>query len=186
MNTEEKKKHGVGAFILAGISFIPLIGIFTGIICIVIAVVGKKSNSKLLGGLGFAGIMFSVILYGSLFYKMFNDEEFSKGFEVHAVSAMTSLVRHIEYYKLQYGYYPESMQALRENLKEGEMVFSFDMSGPINMNGQQRDFYYEVINGGANYLLFGIGQDATPFTADDIFPLIDPEKDKNIGWAREK
>ncbi len=186
MNTEEKKKHGVGAFVLAGISFIPLIGIFTGIICIVIAVVGKKSNSKLLGGLGFAGIMFSVVLYGSLFYKMFNDEGFSKGFEVHAISAMTSLVRHVEYYKLQYGNYPESMAALRENLKEGEMVFSFDMSGPLNMGVQQRDFYYEITNGGENYLLFGIGQDAQPFTQDDIFPIIDPEKDKNIGWIKSK
>jgi len=186
VNTEEKKKHGVGAFVLAGISFIPLIGIFTGIICIVIAVVGKKSNSKLLGGLGFAGIMFSVVLYGSLFYKMFNDEEFSKGFEVHAISAMTSLVRHIEYYKLQHGNYPGSMTALRENLKEGEMVFSFDMSGPLNMDGQQRDFYYEVTNDGENYLLFGIGQDASPFTQDDIFPIIDPEKDKNIGWIKKK
>ena len=34
MNIEVKKKHGVGAFILAGTSFIPLplIGVFTGII----------------------------------------------------------------------------------------------------------------------------------------------------------
>ncbi len=184
MNTEEKKKHGVGAFILAGISFIPLIGIFIGIICIVIAVVGKKSNSKLLGGLGFAGILFSVVLYGSLFYKAFNNEEFSKGFEVHAISAMTSLVRHVEYYKLQQGAYPESMDSLRSNLKEGEMVFSYDMSAPMNMSSPQRDFYFEVINDGANYLLFGIGQDATPFTQDDIFPIIDPIKDKNIGWVK--
>jgi len=184
MNTEEKKKHGIGAFILAAISFIPLIGIFAGIICIVIAVVGKKSNSKLLGGLGFSGILFSVVLYGSLFYKAFNSEEFSKGFEVHAISAMTSLVRHVEYYKLQQGAYPESMGSLRSNLKEGEMVFSYDMSGPMNINSQQRDFYFEVINDGASYLLFGIGQDATPFTQDDIFPIIDPIKDKNIGWVK--
>jgi hypothetical protein len=184
VSTEEKKKHGVGAFVLAGVSFIPLIGIFTGIICIVIAVAGKKSNSKLLGGLGFAGIMFSVVLYGSMFYKMFNDETFSKGFESHAISAMTSLVRHIEYYKLQHSAYPESMAALRENLKEGEMVFSFDMSGPLNFEGQQRDFYYEVINEGANYLLFGVGQDSVAFTVDDIFPIIDPEKDNNIGWVK--
>lgn len=186
MEPEEIKKHGVGPFVLAGISFIPLIGIFTGIICIVIAVIGKKSNSRLLGGLGVSGILLSVVLYGSLFYKMFNDGEFTKGFEVHSISAMTSLVRHIEYYRLQHGYYPESMAALRENLKEGEMVFSFDMSGPLNVDGQQREFYYEVINSGENYLLLGVGQDASPFTTDDIFPIIDPEKDKNIGWTRVK
>ncbi len=186
MNIEEKKKHGVGAFILAGISFTPLIGIFIGIICIVIAVVGKKSNSKLLAGVGFSGVMFSVVLYGSLFYKALNNDEPSKGFEVHAISAMTSLVRHIEYYKLQQGTYPDSMEVLRANLKDGEMVFSYDMSGPMNMNSQQRDFYFEVVNDGRNYLLFGIGQDAVPFTQDDIFPIIAPQKDKNIGWIKRK
>jgi hypothetical protein len=184
VNTEEKEKHGVGAFLLAGISFIPLIGIFTGIICIVIAVVGGKSNSKLLGILGFAGIMLSVVLYGSIFYSMFKDDGIAKRFEPHAISTMTSLVRHIEYYKLQNGAYPESMEAIRKNLKEGEMVFTFDVSGPINIGEQQRDFYYEVINSGDNYLLFGVGSDSIPFTEDDIFPLIDSEKDKNTGWLR--
>lgn len=186
MNTEEKKKHGVGSFVLAGISFIPLIGVFTGIICIIIAVISKKSNSKLLGGLGFAGIMVSVVLYGSLLYNMFNGESFSKKFEPHSKSAMTSLVRHIEYYKLQYGVYPESMYALRGNLKEGEMVFSYDMSVPMDFGLKSRDFYYEIINSGQNYVLLGIGQDALPFTEDDIFPLIDPKKDKNIGWVKDK
>ena len=182
---KEKDKHGIGAFIVAGTSFIPLIGIFTGIICIVIAIVGKKSNSKLLGGLGFAGIMLSIILYGTLFYKISNDGGFSKGFEVHAINAMTSLVRDIEYYKLQHGNYPESLDVLRESLTDSEIPFPYDISGPINGTGQQRDYYYNIVNEGKNYKLFGIGQDATPFTSDDIFPIIDPEKDKNIGWVKK-
>lgn len=184
MGIKIKEKHGIGAFIFAGTSFIPLIGVFTGIICIVIAVVGKKSNSKLLGGLGFAGIMLSIILYGTLFYKASSNGGFSKGFEIHAINSLTSLVRDIEYYKLQNGSYPESLDTLRENLKEDEILFTYDISGPFNTDNQQRDFYYELINNNKNYRLFGIGQDATPFTSDDIFPVIDPEKDKNIGWVK--
>ena len=76
------------------------------------------------------------------------------------------------------------MEELRSNLKEGEMVFSYDMSGPMGMGKTPRDFYYSVINNGQNYLLFGIGVDAIPFTEDDIFPLIDPNKDNNIGWVK--
>ncbi|WP_374961643.1 hypothetical protein [Spongiibacter tropicus] len=182
---KERKKHGVLAFIFSLTSFIPMLGIFIGIICIVIAATAKKSNSLLLGLIGAGGILLSVVLYGSLAYNMFKDDNFSKAFEPHAKSAMTSLIKHIEYYKLQYGYYPESMDALRENFNEGEMVFAFDMSAPRPMGGKPRDFYYEVINDGSNYLLFGIGLDEQPFTTDDIFPLIDPEKDKNIGWVRE-
>ncbi|PLY05046.1 MAG: hypothetical protein C0625_13495 [Arcobacter sp.] len=187
MSTEEKNKHGVGAFVLAGISFIPLIGIFTGVICIIIAAIGRKTNSRLLGFLGFAGIIFSVVLYGSMFYKLFQGDGLGgKNFEPHAISAMTSLVRNIEYIKLQSGSYPKNMEEVRGNLKEGEIVFSYDVSGPMKMGQKQRDFHYEVINNGNNYLLFGVGLDAEPFTQDDIYPLIDPVKDQNIGWVKSK
>jgi len=171
---EEKKKHGAGAFVLAGISFIPLIGVLTGIICIINAIIARRPNSKLLALLGFCGIMVSVILYGVILPGMLNNTNFSKKFEPHAISSMTSLVRNIEYFKLQNGVYPKSMDEIRASLKEGEMIFSFDVSGPAVMEGKQRDFYYEVINDGNNYFLFGIGVDSTPFTEDDIYPLIDP------------
>lgn len=186
MEDTKKTKHGTGAFVLSGISFIPLIGVIPGIICIINAIISRKENSKKLGLIGFSGIMVTVILYGVILPSVFNSKDFGKNFEPHAISAMTSLVRHIEYFKLQNNEYPKSIEELRSNLKEGEMVFSFDMSGPVSMGKQQREFYYEVINGGNNYLLFGIGQDATPFTNDDIYPLIDSEKDKNIGWVKNK
>lgn len=186
MEPIKKKKHGPGAFVLAGISFIPLIGVVPGIICIINALIGQKENSKLLGFLGFAGIMVSVILYGIVLPSMFNNKDFSKSFEPHAISAMTSIVRHVEYYKLQNKRYPRSMEELRANLKEGEIVFSYDVSGPISLSEKPREFYYEVINNGNNYLLFGIGVDATPFTEDDLYPLIDSTKDINIGWVKKK
>lgn len=186
MSTEEKKKHGAGAFVLVGISFIPLIGVLTGVICILNAAITRRPNSKLLGFLGFCGVMVSVILYGVVLPNMFKNTDFSKQFEPHAISAMTSLVRNIEYIKMQSGAYPANMEEVRGNLKEGEMVFSYDMSGPFGIDEKQRDFHYEVINDGGNYLLFGVGVDATAFTEDDIYPLIDPVKDKNIGWLNGK
>lgn len=130
--------------------------------------------------------MFSVILYGSLFYAAFKDDMFGKNLEPHAINSMTLLVRNIEYFKIQNGKYPNTMEELRTNLKEGEMVFTHDVSGPMKMGSTQREFHYEVINSGNNYFLFGQGQDGISFTQDDIFPIIDPEKDKNIGWVRQK
>ena len=141
MTSEENKKHGAGAFVLAGISFNPLIGALTGIICILNAVISRRPNSKLLGFLGFCGVMVSVVLYGIVLPSMFNNADFSKKFEPHAISAMTSLVRNIEYLKLQNGEYPQSIEEIRASLKEGEMVISFDVSGPAKMGEKQRDFY---------------------------------------------
>ena len=79
-----------------------------------------------------------------------------------------------------------SMKALREQLTGGEIAFTYDMSVSIKTKGQQRELYYELVNDGKNYLLFAIGQDSMPFITDDIFPLLDPEKDKNNGWVHEK
>lgn len=186
MKENKKTKHGTGAFVLSGVSFIPLIGVLPGIICIINALISRKENSKKLGLIGFAGIMFTIIIYGVILPGVFNSKDFGKNFEPHAISAMTSLVRHIEYYKLQNDKYPESIEELRSNLKDGEMVFSYDMSGPMSMGQKPREFYYEVLSDGKNYLLFGVGQDSSPFTADDIFPIIDSKKDKNIGWAKSK
>lgn len=184
MSNEVKKKHGAGVFVLAGISFFPLLGVLPGVICILIAIVGRRNNSKLLGGLGIAGILVTIILYGFILPTAVKSTDFSKSFEPHAISDMTSLIRHIEYYKLQHGYYPVSIEDIRSNLKEGEKVITFDVSGTMEFGKEPREFHYQVIGKGDHYLLFGIGVDATPFTGDDIYPIVDPEKDKNIGWVK--
>ena len=146
--TKQARKHGAFPFVLSGVSFIPLIGVLFGIICIAIALFSRKSNSKLLATLGGCGILVTVVLYGVILpYSSFllGKGEFSKLFEPHAKSAMTSLVRNIEYYKLQNSRYPNNLEELRTSLKRGEMVFTFDVSGPLKMGEKPRDFYYKLI-----------------------------------------
>src|SRR5258708_37356009 len=53
------------AYVLGGMSFIPLLGVPLGLIAIVIGLI-KKTKGPALLGLG--GIVFSMLLYGSLFY----------------------------------------------------------------------------------------------------------------------
>lgn len=185
----KKEKHGVFPFILAGISFIPLIGVLFGIVCILLALIARKANSKLLGILGGCGIAVTVLLYGVLLpvvISLFGEGFFTKGFEPHAISTMTNLVRTIEYYKLQNSRYPENLNELRSTLKEGELVMTYDVSGPAKLGEHHREFHYEIIGDGKKYLLFGVGSDGIPFTNDDIFPIIDPVKDKAIGWRKNK
>lgn len=186
MTTQKKKKHGIGAFIIAGISFIPLIGVIPGIISILNALITRRPNSKLLGILGFCGILLSVILYGVILPNALQSTGFSKLFESHAVNAMTSLVKKIEYIKLQDGTYPDSMEKIRARLQKGEVALTYDASNASIDGVTTRNFYYEVIDNGDHYLLFSVGPDTQPFTEDDIYPAIDPAKDKNIGWVQSK
>ena len=182
---QNKKKHGPLIFVVAGLSLVPLIGVVFGIVCILTAAISRKSNSLLLGSIGVVGILVTVVLYGVILPSKFNDPEFSKKFEPHAKSAMTSIIRHVEYFKLQNSRYPKSMEELKTTLKEGELVFMHDVSAPGKF-GEQRDFFYKVVNEGNNYLLLGVGVDGIPLTNDDIYPLIDPEKDKAIGWVQSE
>lgn len=186
-SSEKEQKHGPFAFVLAGISFIPLIGVLFGLICIGMALSARKANSKLLGVLGGCGILVTILIYGVILPSvmgLFGDGGLSKQFEPHAKSSMTSMVRLIEYFKLQNSRYPDSLDELRSSLKEGEMVITFDLSGPMKLGEKARDFHYEVVKDGNHYLLFSVGLDGISFTEDDVYPLIDPSKDIAIGWLK--
>ena len=59
------KPKSVAGWIFGGLSFIPLLGVLFGIIAIIIGLVKKIKGQVFLG---IAGILFTIILYGGLFY----------------------------------------------------------------------------------------------------------------------
>jgi hypothetical protein len=59
------KPKSVAGWVFGGLSFIPMFGVLFGIVAIVIGVV-KKTKGQIY--LGIAGILFSVLLYGGIFY----------------------------------------------------------------------------------------------------------------------
>ncbi|MCP4094680.1 MAG: type II secretion system protein G, partial [Planctomycetaceae bacterium] len=65
---EKQEKLGILPFVIGGVSFIPGIGIFFGIVAIIWGLATKKLGGKKLAVVGACGIGFSVILYGALFY----------------------------------------------------------------------------------------------------------------------
>lgn len=65
LNPSAPKPKSVAGWIFGGLSFIPLIGVLFGIIAIIIGAI-KKIKGQIF--LGIAGILFTVILYGGLFY----------------------------------------------------------------------------------------------------------------------
>src|SRR5665213_890697 len=59
------KSKSVAGWVFGGLSFIPLIGVLFGVIAIVFGI-NKKIRGQIF--LGIAGILVTVIFYGSLFY----------------------------------------------------------------------------------------------------------------------
>jgi hypothetical protein len=181
MMNEDQNKLGAFPFVIAGISFIPLIGVLFGMVAVIWGLVTKKQGGKKLAIIGACGIVFTIVVYGALFYFGFSqrggvyDELRVKLGE----STITTLAQSIEFYKAQNGHYPISLEELQESLPEASIVFIVDPTH-INMEEKQRNFYYEL-QGDNHYYLLGVGQDEVPFSRDDIIPKIEIKENSSIG-----
>ena len=182
----DPEKLGTGAYVIGGMSFIPLIGVVFGIAAIAIGLSTGKPGGKRLAAIGAAGIACTIVLYGSLFYFGFVQRG---GIYDHlrdelAQTEINSLVQSIEFYKVQNGKYPDSLEALRQSLPKDSFVQVFDPSD-MRMSGRSRYFFYQRV-GDDHYYLRGVGADGTPFTADDVVPQIPVTQGSKLGLLIER
>jgi hypothetical protein len=168
----KNEKLGAFPFVIGGLSFIPLIGVLFGVAAIVWGLSTSRIGARKLIILGGAGISFTVLLYGGLFYFGFvqrggvYDELRVK----LAQTTLNSLVPAVEFYRVQNGNYPDSLDQLRASLPVGSPVMVIDPSD-IRIGGMPRQFFYQRTDAD-HYYLRGLGQDGKPFTADDILPQL--------------
>ena len=168
----ETDRLGTAAYVVGGMSFIPLIGVLFGVAAIVWGLVTKKSGGKRLAAIGGVGIVFTLALYGALFYFGFSQRGGIYDYlRVQlAQSTINSLVPSIEFYRIQNGKYPESLKVLQETLPKEGFVSVFDPT-VLEFSAQSRYFLYERV-GEDHYYLRGLGADGKPFTSDDIVPQV--------------
>ena len=173
MNTQSKP--GCFTYAIGGASFIPLIGIVFGIISIVI---GITKNIKPLIILGLSGIVFTIIIYGSIFYFGFSQRGgvYDQMRTQMAVSQLLDLVKEVEYYKIQNGHYPDKIEDLATKENEKSSIIIFDPTS-IYRGGKVPHFYYRL-DKNDSYFLLSVGNDGIPFTQDDILPSI-PEGERS-------
>jgi len=166
---------------VGGLSFIPLIGVPFGIAAIIWGLVTGKIGGKKLALVGVAGIALTCLLYGGLLYfglvqrGGIYDELRGK----LAQTSLNSLPPAIEFYKLQYGSYPETLEQLRQSLPKDSPVFIYDPTD-MRIGSVGRLFFYKRVDAD-HYYLRGVGPDGVPFTADDILPEISPSAANKLG-----
>ena len=185
-NNLAPKRPSTLAYIIGGMSFIPLIGVLFGIISIIWGFATSKTGGKRIAFMGLAGICLTIVLYGALFYFGFVQrggvyDDLRKKF---AQSTLNSLIPTIEYYKIQHGQYPESLKELQQSLPKDSFTFVFDPSSP-NIASGPKYFFYERV-GKDHYYLRSVGPDGQPFTADDIVPALTPAEASKTGLLLER
>lgn len=162
----QHKPLGCLAYVIGGMSFIPLIGVLFGIITIIWGFIAKNTKLKLVG---FAGIMSTIILYGALGYMGFVQEDgvYDELRSTLTKTQLTSAVQSIEFYKVQNGAYPDSLQTLQKSLPENSVVFLFD-TAQVSLD-EMKYYYYKVIND-HSYHIRSYGRDGLINTQDDVLP----------------
>lgn len=165
-------------YLLGLLCLIPLIGAFIGLGIFLYGIFRYKD--KWLALIGVFGILLTVIIYSSLFYYMKNGDLSKKGFEDISQMQLNSLIKNVEFYKLEHGQYPDSLRQLLNN----------DKLAPINDAIQsvqmRRNNLYIYQNLGNKYLLFSSGQDGIPNTKDYLFPQILIDDSSKIGWTKSR
>ncbi len=164
-------------YLLGLICLIPLVGAFAGLGLLLYGLLVYKD--KWLSIIGAAGILWTVLIYSSLFYAGTHASVFKKGFEDISQMQLNGLVKHIEFYKLSHGQYPDRLQQLKE---DDPLAPINDPSKGMNTKGISY-FNYEKM--GDKYLLFSSGQDGIPNTRDDLFPKVTITDSTKIGLIKQ-
>jgi hypothetical protein len=163
-------------YLLGLLCLIPLIGAFVGIGLLLYAIF--KYKDKWLAIIGIFGIVFTVAVYSFLFYYMKHGELSKKGFASISQMHLNSLIKDIEFYKLENNQYPDSLQQL---LAKDKLVLIYD---PIQSVQQRDNTIYNYGRVGNNYFLFSSGQDGIPKTNDDLFPQVTISDSSKIGLIK--
>lgn len=164
-------------YLLGLLCLIPLVGAFLGLGLLLYGII--KYKDKWLSIIGAAGILFTVLVYGSLFYAIKNAPIFQKGFVDISQMQLNSLPKNIEFYRLQHGRYPDSLPQLLDDDKLAPITDAIQ----LNQRRENSNYNYQKI--GDKYLLFSSGQDGVPNTVDDLFPQITLGDSTKIGLIKK-
>jgi len=160
------KRLGLGWYILAITSFIPLLGLPFGLISIIIGFVRRSSGGFRLVAIGSAGIAFTIVLYVSAFVVA-RRGNFDRLRALHAQRLLDDSVRSIESYKLQNGEYPESLEAVKA---ENPFIYDPFLETSLRFPFPRPLFSYQRLAGGNSYSLFSVDPDRIPSTKDGLYP----------------
>jgi Type II secretion system (T2SS), protein G len=163
-------------YLLGLLCLIPLIGGFVGLGLLISGLLRYKD--KWLVMIGAFGILFTVGIYSYLFYYMKHGELSKKGFAEISQMQLNSLVKNVEFYKLQHGQYPDNLQQLLEDDKLAPITDAIQ-----SVQGRENS-YYNYQRSGNKYLLFSSGQDGLPNTKDDLYPQVTIGDSSKIGLVR--
>jgi len=165
-------------YLLGLLCLIPALGFIAGLVLLILGIVHFKDRVFII--MGAIGMLITIGIYGSLFYFSMNTDVFRSGFADIAQTEVNDLVKNVEFYKLQNGNYPDSLQQIET---KDSFTSIYDPLSSKKLTDKQEPFHYT--RKGNRYLLFSVGQDGKANTADDIYPNLTNADTSKLGFIRK-
>jgi hypothetical protein len=171
VNTSKSKPP----YLLGLLCLIPMVGAFVGFGLLMYGIF--KYKDKWLIIIGIAGIIWTVAVYGSLSYQFKYGTDTRKGFASLSQMQLNSLLKNIEFYKIQHGNYPDSLGQISEDDKMA------GVNDPLRSleEDSKKGTKYNYQRVGNHYYLFSSGIDGIPNTKDDLYPQVAPTDSAKFG-----
>ena len=157
-------------YLVAGLSFIPIVGFFIGSIAVSWGLVSGRPGARravaiaatgaLLNAVGAVVLMSTAARSGS--------SAVQQGYRGAVVQGLAEVVQALEEHRAKAHSYPESLQALQRARGALRPVQVFDLGAGVFRI--PRPFQYVVAPDGMSYDLYSVGPDGKPGTEDDIRP----------------
>jgi len=156
------------------VGLLPNFGVIAGIVLLYQGIV--KYKSRLLIIIGVADILFTIVFWAVIQHWVFNGPVFIKLDKEMSQKMLNTVFKSVEFYKIQHGHYPDSLKQI-EDIQGYVWI-----SDPLPHKGgssKGSNYYYQKT--GDKYWLFSVGEDGQPFTADDIYPAMNPADSTKFG-----
>jgi hypothetical protein len=160
------------------LGLIPLFGGFVGIGLMALGIFKYRDKKLIL--IGVLAFLFTVAVYGSLFYYFAYSNKGGEQLATTSQTFLNSLVKDIEFYKTINGAYPDSLEQLSKN---NEMSFIHDPLLSRHPGIKITKFNYLKFED--KYTLFSSGLDRIANTADDIYPSVILSDSTKIGLIKK-
>jgi hypothetical protein len=170
--TNKKPNYRLGLLCL-----IPLVGAVAGIIFIADGISKYKDKRYIL--MGFGGIVFTLGIFFISINYLGVGKAFRTGFAGNSQMELNSLMKDVEFYKIKYGVYPDSLEQVS---KENPMAWTDD---PLQSGWGNNSVKFNYQKVGAHYYLFSSGIDGIPNTKDDIYPRVAKSDSGKFGLIRK-
>jgi len=154
---------------------IPGVGAIAGFILLLRGII--EFRDTVLIAIGAIGILVSIYFYPKLFHD--SAPEFEMAWQRISQTELNTLMKEIEFYKIQNGKYPESLAQIGKN---NSSVLIDDPLQRRNKKGDNTQFNFK--NFGDKYELFSSGVDGIPNTADDLYPIYATSDSSKFGLLK--